>query len=260
MKCELFLVLVVSLMSFNVFAQTPEEKGFAIAVETDRHDTGFGNHIADVTMILKGRRGNESSRQMQIKTLEVSGDGDKSLIIFDKPKDIKGTVLLTFSHSLIPDEQWIFLPVLKRVKRISSSNKSGPFMGSEFAYEDVSSWEVEKYTYKYLRDEVFEGNDCFVIEQTPAYPYSGYTRRVEWADKTIHQPRKLVFYDRQNIRLKTLTFKGYQQYLGQYWRADEMIMENHQTGKSSRLAWKNYRFRTRLTPRDFTKNSMKRVR
>jgi len=58
--------------------------------------------------------------------------------------DVKGTVVLTFSHGLKPDEQWIYLPALKRVKRISSSNKSGPFMGSEFAYEDIGSWEVKK--------------------------------------------------------------------------------------------------------------------
>jgi hypothetical protein len=62
-------------------------------------------------------------------TIEVKGDGDKSLSIFDSPRDVKGTALLTFTHALESDEQWLYLPALKRVKRISFSNKSGPFLG-----------------------------------------------------------------------------------------------------------------------------------
>ena len=74
-------------------------------------------------------------------------------MVFDEPRDVKGTAMLTYSHILEPDEQWMFLPALKRVKRISSVNKSGPFMGSEFAFEDFSGQEVGKYSYLWLRDE-----------------------------------------------------------------------------------------------------------
>ena len=261
MKRRLFLVLlIVGLVPVDLFAQTFEEKGLAIAMETDHHDAGFGNFIADITMILRNCHGDKSIREVRMKILEVPGDGDKSINIFDKPRDVKGTVILTFSHGLKPDEQWIYLPALKRVKRISSSNKSGPFMGSEFAYEDIGSSEVKKYTYRYLRDDEVDGHGCFVVENTPAYQYSGYTRQIEWVDKTIYQPRQIVFYDRKNALLKTLTLRGYRQYLGRYWRPDEMLMVNHQTGKSTRLLWKNYRFRTGLSSRDFTKNSMKRAR
>lgn len=70
-----------------------------------------------------------------------------------------------------------YLPALKRFKRVASSNKSGPFVGSEFAFEDLGSWEVKKYTYKYLRDDTLDGRRCFVVENTPAYEYSGYTRQ-----------------------------------------------------------------------------------
>ncbi len=261
MKCRLFLVLMlVGLVPVDLFAQTPEEKGLAIAMENDRRDAGFGNSIADITMILRNRQGDKSIREFRMKILEVPGDGDKSMNIFDKPLDVKGTVILTFSHGLKPDEQWIYLPALKRVKRICSSNKSGPFMGSEFAYEDIGSSEVKKYTYRYLRDDEVDGHGCFVVENTPAYQYSGYTRQIECVDKTKHQPRQIVYYDRKNALLKTLTLRGYRQYLGRYWRPDEMLMVNHQTGKSTRLLWKNYRFRTGLSSRDFTKNSMKRAR
>ncbi|MEA2079232.1 MAG: outer membrane lipoprotein-sorting protein, partial [Pseudomonadota bacterium] len=128
-------------------AETPEEQGLAIAVEADKRDTGFADSRAAMEMILRNKQGDESKRQLRVRTLEIDGDGDKSMSIFDKPADIKGTAFLTFSHQVVPDDQWLYLPALRRVKRIASKNKSGPFMGSEFAYEDISSNEVEKYTY-----------------------------------------------------------------------------------------------------------------
>ena len=78
---------------------------------------------------------------------------------------VKGVNILSHTKIFEPDDQWLFLPALKRVKRISSRNKSGPFMGSEFAYEDLVSREVEKYSYKFIKDEkcpTIEGN-CFVL-------------------------------------------------------------------------------------------------
>ena len=97
-----------------------------------------------MVMTLKNRAGKTSRRIIRIKTLESKGDGDKSLSLFDEPADVKGTSMLTYSHGLKPDDQWLYLPALKRVKRINSRNKSGPFMGSEFAFEDLGSQEVEK--------------------------------------------------------------------------------------------------------------------
>ena len=132
-------------------------RGLEIVVEADRRDNGFGDLTAGMTMTLRNRHGEESTREIRNRAKEVDGDGDKTLIIFDEPRDIKGTAFLNYTHAVGPDEQWLYLPALKRVKRIASNNKSGPFMGSEFAYEDISSQEVEKYTYTYLRDEVIDG-------------------------------------------------------------------------------------------------------
>jgi len=252
--------VVVGLLPFTLVAETAEEKGLAIAVEADKRDEGFGDSTANMTMELRNKQGDSSTRYIRIKTLEVIGDGDKSMSIFDEPADVKGTAFLTFSHAIKPDEQWLYLPALKRVKRINSKNKSGPFMGSEFAYEDIASQEVEKYTYKYLRDETLNGIDCYVIERYPAYEHSGYTRQVVWINKAEYRPEKVVFYDRKNSLLKTLTYDGYQQYLDKFWRADQMYMENHQTGKSTTLTWSDYQFRTGLEDRDFNKNSLKRAK
>jgi outer membrane lipoprotein-sorting protein len=211
-------------------------------------------------MILKNRQGEESTREIRTRTLEVLEDGDKSLSVFDNPADVKGTAFLSFTHKAGPDDQWLYLPAVKRVKRISSANKSGSFMGSEFAYEDIASQEVEKYAYQWLRDEPCEGQPCFVIERKPLDPRSGYQQQVVWMDQGEYRIQKIDFYDRKNDLLKTVTFHGYRQYLGRYWRADEMFMVNHQTGKSTRLIWSHYQFRTGLDDRDFDQNSLKRAR
>lgn len=133
-------------------------------------------------------------------------------------------------------------------------------MGSEFSYEDISSQEIDKYTYKYLKDETIEGKTAFVIERFPQYENSGYTRQIVWLDTTMYQPLKIVFYDRKNALLKTLSYHDYSQYLGKYWRPGRMEMTNHITGKSTTLAWKDYKFNNKFSDRDFDKNSLKRAR
>lgn len=254
------LVGLVSLVAMTtVSAETTQQKGLRIAKEADLKDTGFKDQTANMKMILRNRAGNSSTRQIRIKTLEVKGDGDKTISFFDSPADVKGTTMLTYTHGLKADDQWLFLPALRRVKRINSKNKSGPFMGSEFAFEDLGSQEVEKYTYNYLRQEPCgKGWTCHVIERKPAYKFSGYSKQIAWLDSKEYRPVKVEYYDRKNSKLKTLTSSGFKQYLGRYWRPASMVMQNHQTGKSTTLAWSNYKFRTGLTDRDFNKNTLKR--
>jgi outer membrane lipoprotein-sorting protein len=252
--------LLLSLVSWAVCAQSPEQAGLEIALEADRRDQGFGDYRADMRMLLRNRQGEESERFMRIRVLEVADDGDKSLIVFDRPRDVKGTALLTFAHKTGADDQWLYLPALKRVKRIAARNKSGPFVGSEFAYEDLASQEVEKYTYKYLGDEALDGRPVFLIERYPVDRYSGYLRQRVWIDRAEYRVQKVEFYDRKDSLLKTLVFRGYRQYLGRHWRADEMHMENHQTGKTTLLSWQDYRFQTGLDDADFNRNSLKRAK
>jgi hypothetical protein len=254
------MMLMTTLFHASVFADPPEEKGLQIAQESDKRDAGFNDSQADMKMILRNKQGEESLRTLSIKTLEVIDDGDKSLLIFDSPADVKGTAFLSYTHALIPDEQWLYMPAVKRVKRISSSNKSGPFLGSEFAFEDLTSFEVPKYSYRYLNDEAIDGTDCFKIEATPKYPDSGYTKEIFWIDKVRYISLKADYYDRKNTLLKTLTFTKHKQYLNQFWRPERMLMVNHQTGKSTELIWSNYRFRTGLADRDFDQNTLKRSR
>lgn len=239
---------------------TPEEIGLQIAREARAQGKGFGNFTARQTMILRNRQGQESQRQLRFRVIEMEGDGDRSMFVFDEPRDVKGTALLVHAHVEEDDDQWLYLPALKRVKRISSSNRSGSFMGSEFAYEDMSPQEVEKFTWRYLRDEPCKELTCTVSERIPTDKKSGYSRQLVWRDKDHLRIHKVEYYDRKNEHLKTLTLENYQQFLERYWYAEEMTMVNHQTGKSSVLMWSDYEFRTGLEARDFLQTGLKRIR
>lgn len=246
--------------ALDLSGKTPQEQGLAIAEERKTRDLGWGDSQSAVIMTLRNAQGEESVREMRMKSLEVMDDGDKGLTIFDQPRDVKGTAFLSFSHVDKADDQWLYLPALKRVKRISSRNKSGPFMGSEFSYEDLSSFELEKYQFQLLGEESLNGLDCYKIEQIPTDKYSGYTRQVVWLDKAEFRAQKIDFYDRKKSLLKTLTFDQYQQYLDQYWRPMAMTMVNHQTRKSTDLKTLSLEFKTGLKDSDFNKATLKRAR
>jgi len=241
-------------------AQSDAARGLAIAREADRRNEGFGDTTSDLTMVLYLSPSDQVTRAMRQMVLEVEGDGDKSIMVFDRPRDLEGTAILTFTHREGDDDQWLYLPSLKRVKRISSADQSGPFMGSEFAFEDLASQEVEKYRYRYLREEVIDGEPSHVVERIPVDPKSGYSRQVAWYDKSEYRLRRVDYYDRKGDLLKTMTLSGYHQYLQQYWRANEMLMTNHQSGKSTLLRYDNYRFRTGLSDNDFTRGALSRIR
>lgn len=241
-------------------ALTPQERGEQIFSERDARNDGYGDYQVGLTMILRNALGEESSRELHLSQLEVPEDGDKLLIVFETPKVIKGTALLSFGHKIEPDDQWLYLPAMKRVKRIASRNKSGPFLGSEFAFEDLASQEVEKYRYQFLREEVLDGEACYVVERYPNDVYSGYTRQIVWLDQAELRIKQVHYYDRKDSHLKTLHLDGYRQYAGRFWKPARMHMENLQTRKSTELVWGDYAFGVGLTDeRDFSTNSLKRV-
>lgn len=235
-------------------------KGLTIAQERKQRDEGWQDSEAKTTMVLRNSQGEESTREIRTLNLEVANDGDKGLTIFDEPKDVRGTAFLNHSHTGAPDDQWLYLPSVKRVKRIASRNKSGPFMGSEFAYEDLSSFELEKFKFTWLKDEEIQGVKCFVIEQVPADEFSGYSRSISWVDQQDYKVLKIEFYDKKASLLKTLTMSNYQQYLGKYWRPLKLSMINHQTGKSTDLLIRDLQFGKGRTAADFDTNALQRSR
>jgi Outer membrane lipoprotein-sorting protein len=246
-------------------AGDPKAKGREITAESIHRDAGYGDTRSQMTMYLMSDGVEVSRRTLRMNVLEEKGDetGDKSVIFFETPKDVQGTVLLTHTKILTPDDQWIFIPAIARVKRIASANKSGPFLGSEFAYEDLTAQELGKYDYTWVRDEACPAPDaarqCHVVARTPLYENSGYKRQVSWIDTTDYLFRKIEFYNQDDRLLKTLTLTNYQRQ-SDHWRAHQLLMVNHQTGRSTKLDVSDVKFRTGLTEADFTEDAMERLR
>ncbi|MDH3642630.1 MAG: outer membrane lipoprotein-sorting protein [Gammaproteobacteria bacterium] len=239
----------------------PEAAGRAIFEAADQRASGYADMQVELEMILRSSRGAENRRLLRIRQLEVPEDGDKLLVVFDTPKPIKGTALLSYSHKRDPDDQWLYLPAMKRVKKIASRNKSGPFLSSEFSYEDLTVQEVEKFSYRFLRREALDGLPCYVVERTPLDDHSGYTRQVVWVDEAELRVQQIEYYDRRDSLLKLLAIEDYERYGDQFWKAGRMFMTNQQTRKSTELVWRNYQFGTGLVDeRDFSTNSLLRVR
>jgi outer membrane lipoprotein-sorting protein len=262
LRPELVVLVTAILATSLVAAQTAEEKGFEIAARSDRSDRGFGDSVVELQMVLRNAAGKQTTRDLSLRTLEIPDEslGDQSLIIFDSPRDIDGTALLSHARILDPDDQWLYLPALKRVKRISSVNKSGPFVGSEFAFEDFTSLELNKFDYKHVGEEPCGELTCDILERYPRYEHSGYTKQTTWVDQDVFQIRKVEFYDRRGDLLKTLGMDDYREYDGGFWRAHTLSMVNHQTGKSTDLIYSDYAFNAGLDEGDFVKGVLARIR
>lgn len=260
-RCNTLVCCLALLFSTNVVqAESAQAKGLEISKERKARDLGWADSVADVSMILRNSQGQEVERKMRIKSLEIIDDGDKGLTIFDQPLDVKGTVFLNFSHAIEPDDQWIYLPKRSKVTRIRSKNKSGPFMGSEFAYEDMSSFELEKFKFTYLRDEKFEGQPSYVVEQIPLDKNSGYTKQIVWVDKKHYRVLQVESYDRKGSLLKVLLMNDYALYLDKYWRPLSMEMFNEQNGKSTELLTHEIKFKVGLENNDFDEARLKNVK
>ncbi|MCG7536677.1 outer membrane lipoprotein-sorting protein [Pseudoalteromonas sp. OOF1S-7] len=266
MKWTIQLGIAVALVAFKGYASidlsalSASEAGMKISQERKLKDKGWGSSEAEVEMIIVSATGEKNERRMKMRALEVIGDGDKLLTLFETPRDVKGTRFLSYSHISKPDQQWLYLPSIKRVKRIASANKSGPFMGSHFAYEDLSSFEIEKFDFKFLKKEPLEGVEHFVVEQTPKDKYSGYQRQVVWLNTKTFQASKKEYFDKAGNLVKRLTLSDYKLYKDKFWRPHSLRMEQLQTKETTLLKTHAMSFGHSFSEQDFSQASFKRMR
>ena len=248
------IYFIITNIGMNLLAKEidPKVKGKEIAFNVEKANEGFGGETSTMEMILINARGEKTTRKMTSKIFEVKGDGDKSLIEFELPADVAGTRMLTWSHKIKDNDQWMYLPAFKKIKRISSRNKTGSFMGSEFSFEDLGSQEPEKYEQIYIGEEEINGRKCWVLEQVPTDPKSGYTKLKTWIDQGYMNAAKIQYYDRKGSLLKTALFSDYKQH-GQFWRIGKITMRNHQTKKSSVLTWVNRKLTKDIKNSEFDK-------
>ncbi|PCJ15754.1 MAG: outer membrane lipoprotein-sorting protein [Candidatus Cloacimonadota bacterium] len=256
----MFKLISLYLMIFCTgFCETkledPKDKGLRISKMINEFNDGFLGDSSETELEIINAHGDRITRKMSQKSIEQKGDGDRSLITFLWPADVKGTRMLTWSHKKKNDDQWLYLPSLKRVKRINSRNQSGSFMGSEFYYEDLSSVEVEKYSHKFIKDDKVNKRDVWLIERDPVNKHSGYSLLKVYIDKEYMNPLKIEYFDKKGELLKTSTFLKYEKY-GKYYRQNRIEMINHQTGKQSNITWKNLQLHKKYKSKKFTKKAL----
>ena len=192
-------IFLISLLTFSgLFALTPIE----IATKVKNTSSGYESSRSVLEMVLIDQAKNRSTRVMHsiaLENTENNGkDGDKSLIEFKTPIDVKGTKFLTHEKITKNNNQWLYLPGLKRIKRITSKNKSGSFMGSEFSYEDISSREPSKYTYsKELQEVSLDKVETYKYERYSKDKNSGYSKQILWVDKKRFVVLQIEYFDKK---------------------------------------------------------------
>ena len=249
----MFKIFLYTLIWLPLFSMTNLE----VAKKSEKATSGFEDSSSNMTMTLINANQQKRQRKMKMITLE-SHSGDKSLMTFISPADVKGTKFLNYEHTQKDDDQWLYLPALKRVKRIASKNKSGSFMGSEFSYEDLSSFSVQKYLFKGQAKVVkLNGKKTYMGERSPISKNSGYKKQISWTDAKTFLIQKVEFYDRKHELLKTVVMQEYKK-ISNVWRIGKMTMTNHQNDKSTMLQWKNETIKNGLNVKDFHKRVLKR--
>jgi hypothetical protein len=190
----------------------------------------------DLTMSLINDRGQRRERRnTSLVKLQPNGVDSKFLVRFSEPPDVAGTGLLQIEHSDGDDDLWIYLPALKKARRLVASNKKDSFVGSDFSYGDIAIPKVDLYRHVLRGTEAVDDATCYVIESTPVNDVvrnnSGYSRKVTWVRADNFLETKVEYYDLANRLLKTQRATRHQAVASQpgKWFALEREMMNHQT-------------------------------
>lgn len=234
---------------------TPQSNGEDIAREAERVNQGYLSERSAFTLLLINAQGDKIERRFTLELREDIAAGDQSRIDFDWPDSVRGTILLTHAHKVGDDDQWLYLPATKRVRRISAGQKNGSFMGSEFTYEDLSPPVASKYTHTRNADEPIEGRPCYKLERRAKTEGSGYSRQLLWLDKEHLVPAMQEFYDRKNELLKVAYYRDYHAF-GRYQRTSLIRMENRQTRRASELRAGNRQLGVTLDPQRFRSQAL----
>ncbi len=236
--------------------KNPQEKGLEISKAFEHYNNGFRGEYGKMQLVIMNAQNDKVARIMTQKIIEVPGEGDRSIIEFESPADVRGTKLLTHTMKTAKNKQWLYLPSIKRVKRINSRNQAVSFMGSEFYYEDLASQEVEKYKHTFLRSETYQDRLCFLLERKPTDKHSGYQKIHVWLDQEYYAPLKIDYFDRKGELLKTAIFSEYKQH-SKWWRQNKIVMSNHQTSKQSIIVWTDQKLNKLYNSDEFLKRSLK---
>jgi outer membrane lipoprotein-sorting protein len=212
----------------------------------------------NLTMTLVNSRGDKRVRELR-QFYKDFGDTEKKIMFFLSPADVRNTSFMNWSYDdeSKDDDQWIYLPALQKVKRISSDSKDDYFMGSDFTYDDLGERHPNEDTHELLRTETLNGEECYVVESTPKESGYMYSRTVSWIIKDKWIGLKKEFYDEDGDFLKTLQVKDYDQIKG-FWTILHSVMKNDQKDHKTIMEYKDVEINTGIPDRYFTERMMTR--
>ncbi|UTC78369.1 outer membrane lipoprotein-sorting protein [Treponema sp. OMZ 799] len=184
------------------------------------------------------------------------GKEEKTVMVFLLPADVKGTGYLAYSYddTSKSDDRWLYIPALKKAKRISGSSSQDDFMGTEFTYEDMGSRKVDDYKHSLLGEEKIDSKDCWKIESVPVKK-SMYSKFISWIDKESFLNVKAEFYDEQGSILKVLTVSGIEKKDG-FWTGNKMEMNNLQKKRKTVIEILKHEFNKEIPDSYFRVNSL----
>jgi len=234
---KLFFFLFCAALAFgsNCFALT----GLQIMEEQSRRHT-LANEEATFTMTLTDAKGRTRERTMILHKTKADDGQFKSLIQFSAPRDIRGVGLLTWQGGADDsDDQWLYLPATRQVKRIAGSNKKSSFMGTDLAYEDLQREDTSAYDYTIIGEAELDGKPTWIIEATPATELenreSGYEKRKIWIQKDNYLIVQIEYYGSGGKLLKTARHGDHVHIAGETWRGNAIRMQTHASGTQTTL-------------------------
>ena len=237
-----------------------EPTGHQIAVNVDEREDG-DDQIGESIWTLTNKAGKTRIRHTLRYWKDYDGKeglSSKSFIYFDTPPDVKDTTFLNWSQEdyQADDDQWIFLPALRKVRRIASGDKENSFMGSDLIYDDMGDREVEEDTFKLLRVENDNGTKMYVVEAIAKKPDYIYSKRIAWINADRWTPEKMDFYDRKGRLLKIMHTNWVE--VDGIWTPVKMVVNNQLTGHRTEIENKNVKYNQGLKESLFTERSLRK--
>jgi outer membrane lipoprotein-sorting protein len=250
------ILAIVITMNINIQARAQKLTGRDIVEKAYNLPSGK-DKTSILTMTLINSNGSTRVRKIKQFTKDL-GSVEKSIMFFLSPADVKNTSFMNWSYDNDkPDDQWIYLPALKKVKRISSDSKSDYFMGSDFTYDDLGDRKLDADVHKLLREETVDGIACYVVESVPKDEDYIYSKTITWIRKENFVGLKKDFYDEDGELLKTLSIKEVKHISG-IWVITHSEMHNVQKNHTTIMKLTDVKINTGVPASMFTERMMMR--
>jgi len=254
---------VVCAVSFASPLQAQTMTGLQIMKENDKQ-FAFKTEVSQMTMELINSSSKKRSRTVERHSAKDDKGLNSTLIRFLQPADVKGSGFLSVEHSKTDESRHLYLPTLKKSRRISAGEDADSFMGSDLTYEDLDDLEFDEYSFKNLGSETVNGTACYKVEVVPTdakrKKTSGYSKRVYYIDQKTFVSHQVDYYDKHGKMFKKLSASEVKPVPGTngFYRAYVLTMENLKTKHTTVLRYKDYKINSDVDDDVFSIRNLER--